>query len=191
MCGRFDVDQSNREIDKLVAQLPKDGPRVKLGEVFPTNPALTLTLQNGAPAPEAMIWGFPRWDGKGVIFNARAESALQKPLFKNALKKNPALAPVTGFYEWRQNPVTGRKDRFIFTAPDQALLYLAGFWDAWPDDELPRFTLLTTAANPSMQEYHHRMPVLVKTEEIEPWLKGENRAEIMAREPFAVAARRG
>lgn len=188
MCGRFDVDQSNREIDRLVAQLRASGREVKLGEIFPTNPALALALRDGAPAPEAMIWGFPRWDGKGVVFNARAESAMQKPLFKKSLAERPAVIPASGFYEWRENPQTRRKDRFRFTDPDAPLLYLAGFWNIFPEEDFARFTILTTQANPSMRAYHHRMPALVKAGEIEAWLNGENRAEVLAREPFAVHA---
>lgn len=189
MCGRFDVDQSNREIDRLLSQLPADGPKVKVGEVFPTNNSLTLVLRNGAIAPEAMAWGFPRWDGKGVIFNARSESALQKPLFKKALLQNPAVIPATGFYEWRQNPLTDRKDKFRFSVPDQELLYLAGFWNTFADEAVPRhFTILTTAANQSMQPYHSRMPILIVKEEILPWLTGEKRQQIMAREPGPVLA---
>lgn len=192
MCGRFDLDRSNQEIDRLIAELPPDSHPVKLGEVFPSNTALTLILEEGRLAPRAMAWGFPRWDGKGVIFNARAESVLQKPMFRNALKRNPAIIPVSGFYEWRENPLSGHKERFRFTAPDASLLYLAGFWSKFPKEELEQhFTIITTDANASMRPYHDRMPLLLPPEQLAAWLNGQSRAEMLASEPFALSAEPG
>lgn len=189
MCGRFDLDLSNKDIDNLVKQLKPDHPPLKQGEIFPTNTALTLIMRDGAPVPEAMAWGFPRWDGKGVVFNARAESALEKPFFRKALLQYPAVIPVNGFYEWRKNLENGTKDKFRFFNPDAGLLYLAGFWNIFPQEELPHhFTILTTAANASMLPYHSRMPVLLGTEELHPWLNGENRSEILTRQPRPVSA---
>lgn len=189
MCGRFNIDLSNREINRLVSELPENSPRIKSGEVFPTGNALALILKNGNPAPEAMTWGFPRRDGKGVIFNARAESAMKKPIFRKSLATRPAVIPVSAYYEWRENPILKKKLKFRFFAPDGELLYLAGFWKEFHDQDAARhFTILTTRANESMREYHDRMPVLVRDVEIRPWLKGENRAEILAREPFSPEA---
>lgn len=189
MCGRFDVDQSNREIDRLLSQLKPGSQPIKLGEVFPTNAALTLYERNYEPAPEAMAWGFPRWDGKGVIFNARAESALQKGMFAKALRNNPAVIPATGFYEWRPNPQTGRKDKFIFRNPDHDVLYMAGFWSNFADQDMQkRFIILTTGANQSMRAYHDRMPVLLTENEISPWLNRRNLAEILANTPHELVA---
>lgn len=192
MCGRFDLDRSNQEIDRLLAELPSGSPPVKLGEVFPSNTALTLILEDGRRAPRAMAWGFPRWDGKGVIFNARAESVLQKPMFSNALERNPAIIPVSSFYEWRENPLSRRKERFRFTAPDASLLYLAGFWNNFPKEEIePHFTILTTAANPSMSPYHDRMPLVLPPDQLAAWLNGDGCAEMLASVPFALMAERG
>lgn len=189
MCGRFDVDLNNQEIDRLLAQLPKDSAPVKTGELFPTNTAMVLTLVNGLPSPEAMAWGFPSWQGKRVIFNARAESAQKKMMFRRALATHPLVVPATGFYEWRKEPLLNQKEKFRFTAPDGSLLYLAGFWNDFPEEQISRhFTILTTAANPAMAPYHDRMPVLVRQTEIGAWLNGDATAEILAREPFALLA---
>lgn len=191
MCGRFDVDQSNREIDQLLRMLPPERPPVKRGEVFPANPALTLVLKDSRPTPEALVWGFPRWNGKGVIFNARGETALQKAMFANALKNNPAVIPATGFYEWRPDPLLGKKEKFLFKMPGQAPLYMAAFWKNFPDNPLPgNFVILTTTANDTTREYHQRMPVLLAEDEIEAWLSGAKRDEILSRIPFSLEAHR-
>lgn len=193
MCGRFDVDARDKEIRKLLAELPPDNPQVKLGQVFPSEMALTLAEFYGDLRPQVMGWGFPRWNGgNGVIFNARAESALQKPMFARPLRKNPMIVPVSSFYEWRHNDESGKKERFIFKNPDGGLLYLAGFWNNFPDEAMPRrFTLLTTEANASMAPYHNRMPVLLEADELEAWGYGENLSEILSRKPFELLAAPG
>lgn len=192
MCGRFELERGNLEIGRLLAALPPGSPPVKLGEVFPSNTALALIREGEDMAPRAMAWGFPRWDGKGVIFNARAESALQKPMFRDALRRNPAIIPVSGFYEWRENPLSERKERFRFTSPDASLLYLAGFWNNFPKEEMqPHFTIITTGANHSMRAYHDRMPLVLGADQLAAWLNGENRLEMLASEPIALNAEPG
>lgn len=189
MCGRFDLDQSNREIDRLVAGLPPNSHPIKYGEVFPSNHALTLVLRDEAPAPESLAWGLPRWDGKGVLINARAESALQKPAFRKNLLAWPIAIPTTGFYEWRADPATGRKQKYRFTDPASPILWLAGFRGFFPKEAEPnRFTILTTGANGSVMPFHTRMPALLRESELEAWLRGKNREEILSREPFMLAS---
>lgn len=189
MCGRFFVDAKNREIDRLIDSLSPGSLHAKLGEVFPTNNALVLGLKDREPSPEVMSWGFPRWDGKGVIFNARAESAIKKPMFSKALKHNPLLVPASGFYEWKNMDKV--KEKYFFS-DDRPLLYMAAFWKEIVDDlgeARQYFTILTTEANASMRPYHNRMPVLLRDDEKLSWLLGENRAQILSREPFPVHAR--
>lgn len=45
---------------------------------------------------------------------------------------------------------------------------MAGLWTMGEDGG--RFTIVTTAANASVQEVHHRMPVILEEDEIEDWL---------------------
>lgn len=181
MCGRFFVDAKNREIDRLRAMLPENAPLPKTGEVYPTDNAIILTGGNNV---QSMAWGFPRRDGKGVIFNARSESALQKPMFAKALRSHPAAIPASGFYEWHAGREGSRKDKYLFTDFDNPLLYLAGFWNFFSNEANPRhFTILTTAANPSMQPYHHRMPLIISPNVLASWLDGSNLEMILQREP--------
>lgn len=196
MCGRFSVDDRNPEIKEMIDALPDGRLSVKIGEVFPTNGALTLIKKDKKITPAAMLWGFPRFDGKGTIINARAESALVKPLFKNSLLKHPLAVPVTGFFEWKkiEDELTGqeKKVRYIFKNAEDDILYLAGMWDIFKNkdgEDLPYFIILTTEANETMIPYHNRMPVLLKKGEISDWLEGKNRVKILTGKPFALQAR--
>lgn len=191
MCGRFFVDAKNREIDRLTERL---GPRIeeiKLGEVFPTNKALVLAKGDGGFAPRVMAWGFPRWDGKGSIINARAESALAKPFFREALLASPLVIPASGFYEWRPNPATGRKDKYYFYAPGEEPIYLAAFGERFPDSPADgSFVALTTAANESVEFCHARMPLLFAGAQIDAWLNGDDPRALLAVKPAELLARK-
>lgn len=191
MCGRFFVDAKNREIDRLLEALPPNGPPVKLGDIYPTNPALVLTQQKDLPQPEVMTWGFPAPGGKGVIFNARAESALVKPFFANSLRTRPVAIPVNGFYEWQAVQGQKHKDKYFFFAEDTDIIYLAGFWKYFSDKSdgsCAYFTILTTMANESISPYHNRMPILLHMSEVPAWLKGESLFSMLSRMPFALHA---
>ncbi|MFZ4520833.1 MAG: SOS response-associated peptidase [Bacteroidales bacterium] len=98
--------------------------------------------------------------------NARAETVLEKPSFKNAFRNRRCLVPATGFFEWKRTPwVIGLKngDPFCF----------AGLWDKWvsPDGEIIHsFTIITTRPNKLMIQIHDRMPVILRREDEQRWI---------------------
>lgn len=193
MCGRFNLNGSAKEVLSILEELSHEpgADAVKTGEIFPTDIVPVLTQTEGAVRPEAMVWGFPRWDNKGVIFNARAETALSKPLFRNALLHYPAVVPTTGFYEWKTTLGQRKKIKYLFSDPQAEVLYLAGFFNFFNEKYGPvprRFTILTTDANASMAAYHNRMPVLIRHSEREAWLSGCRLESFLNRTPFAVTA---
>ena len=196
MCGRFqvDLDDDDGELGALFQHGP-DGPAlsesVQRGEVFPTQNAGVLVFSHTSVMAVPMAWGFPRYDGKGVIINARVETALQKPLFRKALLSCPVVIPTSGFYEWKSIPGRKHKEKYLFREPGRSVLYLAGFFTLFPETDIPqprRFVILTTEANASMRPYHNRMPVLLRKEELPDWLRGGNRGTLLTREPFALEA---
>ena len=44
-------------------------------------------------------WGYPEINGSGVIINAKAESVLEKKLFRDGIKGRRAVIPARYFYE--------------------------------------------------------------------------------------------
>lgn len=196
MCGRYTVFTEDEiiEMREIIAQVNRmfgDG-AVATGEIFPTNTAPVLALEHGLVAPRPVPWGFPRWDGKGVLINARCESALDRPLFAGPLLARRCVVPSTGFYEWgapnEPDPQTtlfgdapapakrGRKTKLRFRLPHESMLYMAGMIGTFPDRDgraRDAFIILTTAANASMAPFHDRMPVILAANEREAWLRSE------------------
>jgi putative SOS response-associated peptidase YedK len=144
------------------------------GEVRPTNHAPILIWDDGNMTPLPVRWGFPRWDGKGVTFNARAESARQKPMFREPMRKKRCVIPSTGFYEWSHANGKQQKDKYLLTEPGKDMLYMAGIVDTFKGKNGKHedaFTILTTSANSSVSPLHDRMPVILHSDELEAWLR--------------------
>ncbi|MCQ4863518.1 SOS response-associated peptidase [Pseudoflavonifractor phocaeensis] len=113
-----------------------------------------------------------------MVINARAEGALDKPMFRKSLLERRCVAPATGFFEWN-----AQKQKHIFRLPDSPVLYLGGFWNTFQGEE--RFVILTTAPNETIVNVHDRMPVVLREDEVEPWLRDAQTAvdRMNARQP--------
>ena len=126
-------------------------------------------------AARPMFWGFPKWKGSGVIINARAETAADKPMFRSSLAARRCIVPSTGFYEWKHSGDKKQKDKYLINLPDTPMLYMAGIYNYYHESDgqqLPRFVILTTAANNSIAPLHDRMPVILSSAEKKDWLSG-------------------
>lgn len=166
MCGRYSLapEESGviaRIVGDVQARYGTDS--IRVGEIFPTNPAPILLAENKKMTPKPMTWGFPGFNGKGVIINARGETAFEKQMFRQSLLERRCIVPTSGFFEWDK-----RKTKYRFRLPGQTALYLAGLWGTFQGES--RFVVLTTAPNDTMADVHDRMPVLLTEHELEPWL---------------------
>ncbi len=179
MCGRYSIftEEEIIEIREIISEInQKFGHETKLktGEIFPTDTAPILALSDNSIQAQPMTWGFPRWDKKGVIINAKAETALEKNMFRAALLGRRCVVPSTGFYEWQHVDGKAKKDKYLIRLPDTAALYMAGIYNLFrrPDgSEAPVFVILTTEANESVGPIHDRMPVILSRDEKEQWLR--------------------
>lgn len=177
MCGRYYInDETAREIEKLVKNAEENIRNIKKGEVYPDAGAMILKAAKRELQLAESRWGYPKFNQKGVIFNARSETALDKKMFSASLKERRAVIPAACFYEWNSQK---QKIKFYTEEP---VLYMAGFWSVFKNED--RFVILTTAANDSMAEVHNRMPVILKAAEIEDWIFDEERyMQILRRVP--------
>jgi len=172
MCGRYVIftDREIEEVKEIIRDISNkygEG-SMATGEIYPTNRAPVYVAKKGRYGAELMSWGLPSFKGSGVIINARAETAMEKPIFKSALETRRCIIPSTGFFEWGEVKGEKKKIKYLFNLPDSHMLYMAGLYNQGPDE--PRFAILTTAANRSMIEVHSRMPLILRKNEIENWL---------------------
>ncbi len=182
MCGRFYVPEKEMdEFTKLVSEVERHLLK-KYGEIYPGDTVPIVTSGKKNREVHAVKWGFPSWKGKGLIINARSETAPLKPLFKEPFKKRRCIIPATGFYEWKKEETGTKKKHRINVGKN--LFYMAGlYWffreKGKANSLLPAFTILTTSANEKMQSIHNRMPVIIQDDEIEKWLFSENVEDVL------------
>lgn len=178
MCGRYTVF-SEEEITDMKAILSEISSRfsdvpIQTGEIFPTNLAPILSIEENRLAPRPAYWGFPKWDGKGQIINARAETVMDKKMFRSSLLSRRCVIPSSGFYEWSRAEGKVRRDKYLFRTKGDKMLYMAGISNIFKDEggiPFEAFTILTTAANDSVAPIHDRMPVILMSDEREAWLR--------------------
>ncbi len=176
----FEPETVRRPEDLRPAEM---GPVRKSGDIRPSETAPVLVPADGSPAVSAMRWGFISPKGRGLLINARSETALQKPSFSESVLRRRCVIPAAGFYEWDM-----RKRQYSFFLPDQPVIYMAGCFRRYEDGE--RFTILTTAANDSMSEIHDRMPLILPERDLGDWLFEDGRTAELLRQGSAVLSRR-
>ena len=164
MCGRylFTAEQIG-EIRHIAEEIDKkyNAGSWKPGEIFPSAKAPILLEHGGNIEPELQTWGYRT--PKSLVINARAETAAEKPMFRESVAAGRCVVPPSGFYEWDK-----QKRKYLFNLPGEGTLYMAGLYSV--RDGKSRYVILTTDANESMREIHHRMPLVLHKEQVTPWL---------------------
>ena len=176
MCARFVILDDNEiaEINQILkdVNMKFDGTGIvaKTGEVFSTDNVPAVMLQNEKPSLTII-----KWDGEGVIINAKSETATDKKMFSAAVSTRRCIIPSNGFYEWSQ-AMDKSKTKYRFNSLDSPMLYLAGLHTNFSNQEsdsllTERFVILTTTANSDVNDVHTRMPVILHKDEIVRWLR--------------------
>jgi putative SOS response-associated peptidase YedK len=186
MCGRFNSIASGKDFASVYdAQFLTDELLPNFN-VAPTTLVYVLHRQDGERVLDAMSWGLvPIWSKDKTraasMINARSETLIEKPSFRNLVSEHRCVLPVQGFYEW-QNLLSEtkkpKKQAHYISRVDERPMTLAGLWTIWkqPDSSLLRTcTIITTEANEKLSPIHHRMPVILERDSVEIWL-GESKA---------------
>lgn len=123
-----------------------------------------------------MRWGLhPHWkkiapEGR-PLFNARVETASEKPSFRTPFRRRRAIIPANGWFEWEG--IEKPKTPYYIKETDAELFAFAGLWDQWRVEEgvtLLSTSILTTSATGPVKHLHHRMPVRLPENQWEAWL---------------------
>lgn len=179
MCGRYRLSRRKKIVEQYfdtVWDEPEWTPRYNIA---PTQPVPVIRQNPTQPEREMslMRWGLiPSW-AKGVsgspMINARSETAVMAPAFRDAMKSRRCLIPADGFYEWQKATAAGAKQPFCFEVSEGELFAFAGLWDRWKDQSgkwIKSCSILTTTPNSVISPVHERMPVILHREDYDLWL---------------------
>ncbi|MCY7383900.1 MAG: SOS response-associated peptidase [Microcoleus sp. CAN_BIN18] len=177
MCGRYTLTASSQIIAEFfkLSEVPDITPRYNIA---PTQSVATVTVspQHLQRQFQFMRWGLiPSWakDLKigSKMINARSETVAEKPAFRSAIKHRRCLIVADGFYEWL--PLLKHKQPYYFQMAEGEPFAFAGLWENWQSPEAEKIvscTIITTAANETVQPVHDRMPVILPECDWKQWL---------------------
>ena len=178
------------------AEYPDDFELKESYNVAPTDnvPILLERLIDGDVRRQLHIarWGLvPGWAKEISVgarsFNARIESAAEKPTFSSSVQTRRCAVPADGYYEWKKLGAKTKQPYFVHRR-DDAPIYFAGLYAWWKDpskspDAADRWLLSTsvlTAPSPpedsetpvlaELADLHDRYPVPMDRDTMDEWL---------------------
>ena len=189
MCGRYVLFSPASELStsfKVDARFNVP-PRYNIA---PTQAVLAVVRpeHGGGRELAALQWGLvPEWmkefpEGPPMV-NARFETLLQKPSFRNATRYRRCLVPANGFYEWTN--VAGQKQPHYVFPNDAGLTAFAGIWEEWTgpggDSAFLSLAIVTKPATGAIKPLHDRMPLTLRAEDHALWLgeTGESAGRVL------------
>ena len=189
MCYTIEINLTREQLEKRFnATLNKNLPyrKQQRANAFSLPDCPVVTSEN----PNEIVlktWGLiPKWvkdeayarNIRTKTFNAKSETLLDKPSFRHTVQAQKCLVLTNGFYEWQTR--NKFKQPYFIGVKDEEAFALAGLYDNWTNREtgelLSTFTIITTRANPMMEEIHNtkkRMPVILSRKDEETWIDPE------------------
>ena len=186
MCGRYSclTEDEIIEIRSIIQDISLKLVRDDVGsyythtvEIRPTDKSPVITKEDDGIAFENAKFGFKKWDGKGVIINARSETIQTKSMFSRLLTIGRCVVPANEYYEWLEQAddtaktrKKSKKIKHFIKDREGNLLFFAGLYQEGNDGR--EFVIITKDAIGEAATIHDRMPVILRTDQIELWLNG-------------------
>ena len=109
MCGRYSLVTNQHILEKRFAFSAKELNLESQFNVAPTHPVLTVLRNPTGIHAKIMRWGLiPYWTKDKIsakpLINARTETLIKRPGFKNSFINKRCLILTDGYYEWTQTP---------------------------------------------------------------------------------------
>lgn len=180
MCGRYFLSEVVEGINETLQIFQASDMRVG-SNLAPTESVSAVTFVDGRLTSGRFRWGLiPSWSRRDPsrerpLINARIETVQEKPSFRESFIKRRAILPAHGFIEWRADQGK-RKVPFRVGAASGEVVGLAAIWDSWrsPHGEMvDSAAVLTREASEDFKVIHHRLPVMLRAADWQPYLAGQ------------------
>ena len=148
------------------------------GEIFPSA-VLPVLASNRAGEQRVfpMKWGFS--GGKGLLINARAETAAEKATFREAWAKHRCAIPASWYFEWEHDEKHRAGQKYALKPEGEGLIWLAGLYRM--EGDLPAFVILTRPADERLAWMHDRMPVMLPKPAVGAWIRPDGQPEAIVK----------
>lgn len=175
MCGRFASYKNLNKLKNIFDVINSDFNITQSYNVSPgqdVNIILSYKFENYLLSSN---WGYnfinSKTQNNQSVINSRIETINSKLLFKDSFLKRKCIIPVNGYFEWSIQE--GEKKPYFIQLGAGELIYLAGVWrkEKYNDDKRRVFSIITKAANSKINKIHHRMPVVLNTNNAQDYLE--------------------
>ena len=185
MCGRVYIAPADPELRELIKEMNRSGLASRFtekegsllqpeGEIFPSSVLPVLAASKaGMQRVFPMKWGFS--SPKGLLINARAETASEKPTFRESWTGHRCVIPASWYFEWEHDEKKKAGQKYALRPEEQGLIWLAGLYRM--ENGLPVFVILTRPADESIAWMHDRMPVMLPRKKISRWISPDTDPE--------------
>jgi putative SOS response-associated peptidase YedK len=186
MCGRYFRQSDKQRIAESFRLAETEESPLELAPSFniaPTSmqPVIAADREGGGRVLRIMRWGLiPAWAknpkalGLSTI-NAKAETLMEKPMWRTPFLRRRCLIPADGFYEWKKLDAR-TKQPYVFRLKTNQPFAFGGVWERWrrPEDglALDTFSIITTDPNELTLPVHNRMPVILRPSDYDRWIGG-------------------
>ena len=177
MCGRYAINTEDEiiEIREILKEISKRITEDKFknydkfgSDAYPGVTAPIITPDNKLTKG---IWGFEKWDGKGIIFNARSEGLIASRFFSKHISDGRCIVPAKSYYEWYKSDIDKKIKYSIYDSANKPL-YMAGLMKNDSAGNIS-YVVITKAANDNIKFIHDRMPLLLTENEAVSWISPE------------------
>ena len=178
MCGRYALDAPINQVAQVFEvthnRFPEWTPRWNIAPTSTVPLIIDTATTDSSRSLGPARWSLtPSWsetlDTPYPTFNARSETAAEKPTFRDAVKKYRGIIPASGYFEWHTE---GRVKPPHYIYPDSGLFAFAALYSIWgpPGNTTVTATILTMEAPPALSWIHPRSPVALPAVQWSQWL---------------------
>jgi putative SOS response-associated peptidase YedK len=178
MCGRFTLTEISRIRTRFGIVLIGGAEISPRFNIAPTD-AIPVVLEGPRGRDlQVMSWGFrPGWvtpkPGVPPPINARAETLLVRPMFRDAIVAQRCIIPADGFFEWKAVPGQRQKQPMFIRLRGDDLFGFAGLYATRREalgERVQTCLIITTTPNELVAPIHNRMPAILDPEDEALWL---------------------
>ena len=184
MCGRITQRSPPDQLGLRITMGTPDDPRVNVPPRYNGAPGqehwvIRQNHETGMRSLDRLWWGLiPYWakeaTGGRRPINAKSETIVSLPTFREAYKRRRCLLPIDNFFEWKAIKGAKVKQPYAIAMKSGEPFAVAAIWENWKrpgsEDWVRTFCVITCPANDLVADIHDRMPVIIPPESYDRWL---------------------
>jgi len=183
MCGRYSFAPDLKIVNEHYDISVNDGDLTPNYNCAPSQ-LLPVITNDKSISFNFFRWGLIPFWAKDIsignkLINARSETILEKPSFRNAFRQRRCLVSADAFYEWKQE--VKEKIPYRIFLKNQNIFSMAGIWEKCKlsnGETIFSFAIITTQPNTLMTKIHNRMPVILDKKGEDLWINNTDEKEL-------------